>query len=321
MNDDGGGRPAERRTDPMDRVDPAGLVHQADPEDRGNRVSGAEMEAEAGMGERLDGGTTPDPAAARPGHGEGTAALEEYLAVALRRVEPGSEGERRALAAYRAARQSGARRARTRRRDDWRPREARAGRPLRTTLAVLLAGLTLGGVAYAAVGGTDDSPEDTGGRPAAPAGGVPSDGTPSGTAPSAGAAPGDRPGTPATGSGPSGGPPTAEDTDEARCRAYAEVEGRGEALEATAWERLVKAAGGEKRVDAYCAARTRATKAPAPAAEPALPDVAVPSDGAVPSDVVPPAPVDPPTVLDPPAETGRPDVAAPTGPVEDKKPR
>ena len=48
----------------------------------------------------------------------------------------------------------GAHRARTRRRDDWRPREhGRVRRSLRvTTLCCPLAGLTLGGVAYAAIG-------------------------------------------------------------------------------------------------------------------------------------------------------------------------
>jgi hypothetical protein len=34
MNDDGGDRPAERRTDPMDPVDPAALAHRADQADR-----------------------------------------------------------------------------------------------------------------------------------------------------------------------------------------------------------------------------------------------------------------------------------------------
>ncbi|MFJ8084768.1 hypothetical protein ACIQ6Y_29635 [Streptomyces sp. NPDC096205] len=259
------------------------------------------MEAEAGMGERLNGGTTPDPAAARSGftgHID-TAALEEYVAVALRRVEPGSDGERRALAAFRAARGGRARHARTRRRDDWRPHRARAGRPLRTTLAVLLSGLTLGGVAYAAVGGPDDSTEDTSGRAAAPSTDSPSDSTPPTTPPSTEATP-DRPGTPSAGAGPADRPLRADDTAEARCRAYAQVEARGEALEATAWARLVQAAGGEQHVDSYCADHTRTTKPPAPSVHPTpldLPTVAVP-----------------PTPLDPPVETGRPADAVPLDP-------
>jgi hypothetical protein len=47
---------------------------------------------------------------------------------------------------------------------------------------------------------------------------------------------------------------TAADT-EAQCRAYEDVEGRGKAMDATAWQRLVTAAGGERNVAAYCAAR------------------------------------------------------------------
>ncbi|MCT9145653.1 hypothetical protein N4G67_42450, partial [Streptomyces violarus] len=66
-------------------------------------------------------------------------------------------------------------------------------------------------------------------------------GTPSGDSPGTGSAPAhpDR-------------PAPAQDT-EARCRAYQQVEGRGRALDATAWQRLVEAAGGERNVTAYCA--------------------------------------------------------------------
>lgn len=67
------------------------------------------------------------------------------------------DGERRAVAAFRAARDAGAHKARTRRRDDWRPRARRhTARSLRATLSVLVAGLTLGGVAFAAVGSSTD---------------------------------------------------------------------------------------------------------------------------------------------------------------------
>ena len=54
--------------------------------------------------------------------------------------------------------------------------------------------------------------------------------------------------------GLAGRPPRAQDT-EARCRAYASVRGRGDALSATAWQGLVTAAGGEDKVEAYCAER------------------------------------------------------------------
>ncbi|MCT7357302.1 hypothetical protein N4P33_34955, partial [Streptomyces sp. 15-116A] len=51
-------------------------------------------------------------------------------------------------------------------------------------------------------------------------------------------------------------PAGAQDT-EAHCRAYEQVAGRGKALDATAWQRLTEAAGGEENIDAYCAGRTR----------------------------------------------------------------
>ncbi|MCZ0987347.1 hypothetical protein O1M54_19755 [Streptomyces diastatochromogenes] len=48
-----------------------------------------------------------------------------------------------------------------------------------------------------------------------------------------------------------GHPATAKDTL-AHCRAYEQIKDRGKALEATAWQRLVTAAGGEENVAAYC---------------------------------------------------------------------
>lgn len=118
--------------------------------------------AEADMGARHEAGdgrdTGPRPA---PGGVPGTEAL---LAAALRAESAGTEGERRALAAFRAARDAEpARAARTRRRDDWRPRDGRhQGRTPRTALSVLLASLTLGGVAYAAMGGGGSASDDGG---------------------------------------------------------------------------------------------------------------------------------------------------------------
>ena len=89
--------------------------------------------------------------------------LEDLLTAAVRAdsLDPGAED--RALAAFRTARQAGAHGARTRRRDDWRPRaHRRLGRSLRATLAALLASATLGGVAIASIGsvGTSDDGRD-----------------------------------------------------------------------------------------------------------------------------------------------------------------
>ncbi|CAM5249096.1 hypothetical protein STENM223S_03267 [Streptomyces tendae] len=79
--------------------------------------------------------------------------LEAVLGAAILAEKTDGEAERRALEAFRVARDAGAHRARTRRRDDWRPRARRRGaRSWKATLSVLLASLTLGGVAYAAIG-------------------------------------------------------------------------------------------------------------------------------------------------------------------------
>ncbi|MFI5793373.1 hypothetical protein [Streptomyces sp. NPDC051677] len=209
------------------------------------------------MGERLNDGAGhgrrrahPDDAVADP------SGLEALLAHALRGpgdrpdegtgkgMGTGSEGELRAVAAFRAARDTGAHRARPRRRDDWRPRAARrpAARSLRVTLSALIAGLTLGGVAYAAIGSVTDGGDDGGaGRPqrSASAASGRSD-APSGAPSATDDAERDR-------------PANAKDT-EAHCRAYEKVQGRGQAMDSTAWQRLVTAAGGEENVAAYCAA-------------------------------------------------------------------
>lgn len=84
--------------------------------------------------------------------------LEAALAAALRSggsADVVAEGERLAVASFRDARDTGAHRARTRRRDDWRPHaRTRRGRPhprpsLKATLSLLAAGFVLGGVAVA----------------------------------------------------------------------------------------------------------------------------------------------------------------------------
>ncbi|WP_329335493.1 hypothetical protein OG866_16600 [Streptomyces sp. NBC_00663] len=175
--------------------------------------------------------------AAGPGDADG---LEKLLADAMRAHPFAGEGEQRAVAAFRAARDVGAHRARTRRRDDWRPRERRgARRSLKTTLSVLVAGLTIGGVAFAAIGTSGPASHDS------------ADPTParqphSTASEQAGA-------TPDTGtSAPSDRPVTAQDT-EAHCRSYEKLQGRGNALDSAAWQRLIEAAGGEDQVAAYCA--------------------------------------------------------------------
>ncbi|MGA4850828.1 hypothetical protein ACOBQB_33005 [Streptomyces sp. G5(2025)] len=96
----------------------------------------------------------------------GRASPLELLAEAVRADAAGAAGtvdaeaQREAVAAFRAARDAGAHRARTRRRDDWRPRERR--RPARISLkaagGVVLAGGLLGGVALAAAGTVTDDP-------------------------------------------------------------------------------------------------------------------------------------------------------------------
>ncbi|GGT86536.1 hypothetical protein [Streptomyces coeruleorubidus] len=190
------------------------------------------------------------------------AELEALLAAALILDRIDGEAEQRAVAAFLAARDAGAHRARSRRRDDWRPRERRhPGRSLKTTLSVLLASLTLGGVAVAAIGsvGSTDGADDRGRPPAPTRAPGTSAGEPTGTAPgSAHGSASARPDRPAP----------ARDT-EARCRAYEQVDGRGKAMEATAWKRLVEAAGGERNVTAYCAEQlARAEAKPGSTAKP-----------------------------------------------------
>jgi hypothetical protein len=178
-----------------------------------------------------------------------TAALEAVLAAVIRADDLAPEAEQQALAAFRAAHTAGARRVRTRHRDDWRPAAQRRGRrPLKLTFGVAFAGLSLGGVAVAAIGSAGSSTDGAGG--------------PVITRPSAGA---DRPGSAASASSPGGGRPTdstgpAQDA-EAHCRAYEQVHRHGKALDATAWQQLVATAGGEDKVAAYCSEQLAAATA------------------------------------------------------------
>jgi hypothetical protein len=197
------------------------------------------------------GGTLPDSGAGPTGR-----VTESLIADAVRPHALDTDAEQRALAAFRAARDAGMYAAvhgsRTRRRDDWRPREhRRARRSLRVTFTLSLAGLTLGGVAFAAidsVGGSPDGGHAGGQRTQAPA--APAAGTSRTPGPSA----------------PHERPDTAKDT-EAHCRAYAKkLDGHGKAFDSTAWQRLIAAAGGEKNVTAYCAEQLEEKPGAAPSA-------------------------------------------------------
>ncbi|MGI3204337.1 hypothetical protein ACRJ4W_51680 [Streptomyces sp. GLT-R25] len=211
------------------------------------------------MGERLSGDGVPgrrcvhpDDAVSAPWDVCDDTALETVLAAVLRGGDVAPEAERRAVAAFRAARGAGGHRERTRRRDDWRlPAERRTGRPVKTTFAAVFASLALGGVAVAAIGSAGSS---TGG-----AGADRKTAHPSVSAP---ARPSGETSSASSGGGPKDGPAAAQDT-EARCRAYEHVKDRGKALDSTAWQQLVAAAGGEGKVAAYCAEQlARATAAP-----------------------------------------------------------
>ncbi|MGW7423036.1 hypothetical protein ACWGJB_23825 [Streptomyces sp. NPDC054813] len=201
------------------------------------------------MGDRLSGDGVRGRRRGQPGalsdHRDAgdDAALETALAAAVRAGDPVPQSEQRAVAEFRAARDAGAHRARTRRRDDWRPvAERRAGHPAKLTFGVVFASLALGGVAVAAIGSVGSSAEGAGdGR-----------GTANPSAAAASNRPSDAASPPSSGSpAPTDRPATAQDT-EAHCRAYEQVQGHGKALGATAWQRLVAAAGGTDKVAAYC---------------------------------------------------------------------
>ncbi|MGW1909571.1 hypothetical protein ACWCQS_02090 [Streptomyces sp. NPDC002076] len=217
----------------------------------GERHSG---EGRLGRRRAHPGGTlsAPDHAhAGTAGSDRADSGFEARLGAVLRAHGIDAEAEHRAVAAYRAARATQAARAhpRTRRRDDWRPAAPRRARvSLKATLSVVLASLTLGGVAFAAidVAGAGGHPGTS--RPAHPSTGIPNrptaPGTSAGTADAGSGAPPTRPHHPAT----------ARDTV-AHCRTYERAGDRGGALDSTAWQGLVEAAGGEDKVAAYCAAQ------------------------------------------------------------------
>ncbi|KAA0935450.1 hypothetical protein FGF04_15350 [Streptomyces apricus] len=80
------------------------------------------------------------------------------------------------------------------------------------------------------------------------------------------------------GSGASDRPAAARDT-EAHCRAYDSVGKKGKALDSTAWQRLVLAAGGAENVEAYCAALSNGSGKPNKPNESNKPDKSGKSNG------------------------------------------
>ncbi|MCH0563902.1 hypothetical protein [Streptomyces sp. MUM 2J] len=235
------------------------------------------------MGERLSGGGTSGRRHAHPGavsghpSAGGDAGLEALIAAAVRQDVIDTEAEQRAVAAFRTARDTGAHRARTRRRDDWRPRGRRARLSVRATLSVLAAGLTLGGVAYATMGSGASPDGDGDGRTGGPRPGTSAPDhaqQPSAAAPSAAASAAPAASAAASAAAPGPDQPDPAPDVEARCHAYEQVRAKGQVLDTPAWQRLVAAAGGADEVDAFCASLT-ATAVPS-----AGPGASLPSAGA-----------------------------------------
>ncbi|MGA5809219.1 hypothetical protein ACPC39_24050 [Streptomyces cellulosae] len=192
-----------------------------------------------------------------------TARLEALLVHALVSDALDTGAEQRAVAAFVAARESGAHGARTRRQDDWRVSRRRfGGRSLRVTLGALVSGCALSGVAWAGiqvvgVPGGERSEEPRPSRtpsassaPAAPV--VPDVSGDTGAAETPEASPSASVTAEKDGERRGSGRADPGKSVEAHCRAYERVAGRGRALEAPVWERLVAAAGGAGRVEAYC---------------------------------------------------------------------
>ncbi|MFD7441252.1 hypothetical protein [Streptomyces sp. NPDC059909] len=178
------------------------------------------------------------------------ATLDDLLTAAARPAPVDAEAAERALSAFLAARDTGALSASPRRRDDWRTTGQRRRTVwIKTALGALAGTLMLGGVAMAT--GTVPAPFDPEEEKPRPHPGV-SNGRQDGSA-----------GQDSTGSQEPAGTPSvppsaglsaeARAADVARCRAYEAKAGHGQALEATAWQRLEEAAGGPDAVTEYCA--------------------------------------------------------------------
>ncbi|WP_158715977.1 hypothetical protein [Streptomyces sp. NRRL B-24720] len=193
-------------------------------------------------------------------------ALDALLAAAARPCPVDPDAAEQAITAFRTARDAGAHAdTRPRRRDDWRPKPQRGGaRSLRAAVAVLVASVTLGGVAMAAgtlpdpfVGRGDDKPapgpsrsSSAKQRPAAPETereqGPESDPGASQHASAGGPARGN------SGEQDLADAPAPAQNAEALCRAYEEVSGHGKAMDSAAWSRLETVAGGQRNVAPYC---------------------------------------------------------------------
>ncbi|MEU3687601.1 hypothetical protein [Streptomyces narbonensis] len=196
--------------------------------------------------------------------------VEAALAAALRPKTVDDAAAQEAVAAFRAARDTGLHGSRrTRRREDWRPvPEQGTGRSLRTALAALAASLALGGVAFAAAASHDsfDEPEvrvpEPRGSTSAP---LPSREPASPSSESRGPSSPAPTGVPAT-PRVSGDPAHPPRSSEAFCRTYEKSLEKGKAVEAAARERLIAAADG-KDVATYCDALLASAVAdPPPAA-------------------------------------------------------
>ncbi|MDX6361093.1 MAG: hypothetical protein QOC85_96 [Streptomyces sp.] len=239
------------------------------------------------MGERQsDGGTPahraapraasrPAPTGTGPGFPEtgpslGLGPALDALVAAVRGgpVDPAAEG--RAVAAFRAAREQGAHAGRSRRRDDWRPREQRrASRSLRAALAALIAGLALGGAAFAGIGPAGLSFDDDGHR-----GGGPSSGT---------TRPAERPGPSAgpTGTTPLGRPPAPQDTGEKKPKEPKEPKESGKEQKPSKEKKPKKPKKEKKDKKAGTAGETEATESATPATPAETTEPKKPKSGAV----------------------------------------
>ncbi|MFG2555617.1 RNA polymerase sigma factor [Streptomyces sp. NPDC048581] len=225
-------------------------------------LGGTEMSTRRNGDEPLSGEAHHPEAAPRSGHtserdeASGLDSTADRIGEALRQQPVDDHAEQSALAAFRSARTAVDGALRTRRRDDWRPRP-RTQRWARGGALTLVTSTLLGGIAFASIGVMDS------GQHHAPQAGT-SDSTRRPPAPTPGEqdSPSTGSGTPPTASTPL--PGTAKDV-QAHCRVYEKVKDRGHALNATAWQRLVRAAGGEQQVASYCAQLTGAAQEATPA--------------------------------------------------------
>ncbi|MGW2560333.1 hypothetical protein ACWCXB_14020 [Streptomyces sp. NPDC001514] len=175
--------------------------------------------------------------------------LDDLLTAVARPAPVDAEAAQRALSAFRAARDAGTLSAPTRRGDDWRTTGQRRRTVwFKTALGAVTGTLMLGGVAMAT--GTVPAPFGADEEEPRPRPGV-SHGRQGAPAGSDHDGPQEPTGTPSV--RPSAGLPTQGRADVARCRVYEAKAGHGQAVDATAWQRLEEAAGGPGAVADYCA--------------------------------------------------------------------